>query len=165
MPSRREKSWEPGPQGRVLISGTTATLIGSGAQALQDGLTLLRIRGSLFARLASAAAAGEFMFGAVGIGKVESNAFGAGIASVPSPITDLDWDGWLWWDFLSFESVTDAEALNRGGIAGWRVPIDTKAMRKLDLGDVIYAAVEMRTESGALTASIALDCRMLVALS
>ena len=44
--------------------------------------------------------------GAVGLCIVSENAFNAGIASIPTPITDIQWDGWLWYQSFSLRTPT-----------------------------------------------------------
>jgi len=54
--------------------------------------------------------------------------------------------------------------LNTGGVGiGERAVVDTKAMRKLDLGDVIFAVAQV-TELGAATMRVFFDSRLLVML-
>jgi len=162
---RRRSSWEAGPgAGRAAPTDTTPAFIGSVANVTLDGITLARIRGFVDIRLIAAAAGGEFMRGAVGLGVTSVEGTATGIGSVPTPITEIDAETWLWWEGFSMESVTDAETLNRGGLAGYRLPIDTKAMRKLNVGDSLYLAIEVETESGTVTVSAHADSRMLVLL-
>ncbi len=142
----------------------TASFIGLAAAVTQDAITLVRLRGSLFIQLASAAAAGDRLLGAVGIGITSTEGVLAGIGSVPTPITEISAESWLWWDFVFIEAVTDAEAVNTGGVAGYRVPIDTKAMRKMNVGDTLYAVWEGSEVSGTLLVNMALNTRALVLL-
>ena len=165
-PARRRSSWEvgPGASRRSISTIDNPAFIGLVANPVEDGLTLVRIRGDLYVRLTAAAAAGEFMHGWVGIGLTSAEGTAAGIGSVPTPVAELNAESWLWMHFWSVESVTDAEAVDRGGVGGYHVPIDTKAMRKLSAGQSLYAAVEAEAETGTVTASFTLDTRMLVLL-
>ena len=164
---RRRSSWEEGPGGGAPqdFSDTTPIFIGAAAAATVDGLTLVRMRGSLYIWLSTAAAAGDAMTGAVGIGITSTEGVAAGIASVPTPITEMNAETWLWWENFAVRSVTDTEAINTGGIGGYRIPIDTKAMRKMNVGDTLYAAGEVGSETGTVTLSITLDTRALLLLS
>jgi hypothetical protein len=93
-----------------------------------------------------------------------------GVTAVETPITEESWDGWLWHSYFAVKSggiidgtaSTDDNQIN-GGSAVLRLPIDTKAMRKLNQEDVIYAAIEV-TESGTSTARVHLNSRSLVML-
>ena len=161
---RRRSSWEDGPgAGRSSISSTTPQFIGAAAAVISDGITLARIRGELYFMLATADAAGSRIFGAVGIGVSATEAVAAGIGSVPTPVTEQDAETWLWWSSFFLESVTDTETV-QGSVNSFRIPIDTKAMRKLNVGDTIYAAVEASGVSGTVAATFFLDMRMLVLL-
>ena len=163
--ARRASSWEVGPgDGRAGFSDTTPQIVGSGSAATEDGLTLVRVRGSLYVQLQSSSAAGNYARGAVGIGVTSVEGFAVGVTGVPTPITEQAAESWIWWENFVLESVTDAEAINTGGIGGYRIPIDTKAMRKLNVGDVVYCAVECSAVSGTITGTVALDTRALVLL-
>ena len=99
------------------------------------------------------------MFGAVGIGKISAPAFAAGITAVPTPITESRWNGWLW---HSFFSVHDQDiSLAPGPGFHQRIMIDSKAMRKFDSEEVLFAVAEV-TEIGSLTIAMYLDTRMLI---
>ena len=165
-PARRKSSWEIGPgRGRVTITAsTTPMIIGVGGAASEDGLTLARLRGDLYVRMIAAAASGDIMSGWVGIGITSTQGFAIGVTAVPTPVTELAEENWIWMHHWSVEAVQDAEVLNRGGLGGYHVPIDTKSMRKLNIGDVMYAAVEASSTSGTPVASFELDTRALVLL-
>ena len=58
--------------------------------------TLLRTRGAMLFN-SDQIAAGEEVIGALGMILVSEDAFAAGIASIPSPVNDIDNDGWVLW--------------------------------------------------------------------
>ena len=78
-------------------SSSGSAFLGSGVTPVVSGLTLVRTRGQLFATLAVSSAAGDGYTGVWGIGKVTAAAFAAGLTAIPTPITEADWDGWLYW--------------------------------------------------------------------
>ena len=171
--TRRRKGWEVGigqvaPQ--TAITGSSSVIVTSGLQPTIDGLTLLRTRGSLLYFLSLATAALDGFRGAFGIGIVTSAAFTAGAASVPTPITEQGWDGWLFWHRIDATAASpiaggvsaDADAL-LPLVAGERVEIDSKAMRKVAQDETIFAAIEL-VEVGTATFQWAVDSRMLFAL-
>ena len=164
---RRLKSWEVGP-GRSItqtqITGSTALLATSGSALLQDGLTLLRLRGELTLQIATVSAIGSGYSGAVGIGIVTLDAFTAGVASVPQPVADEEWDGWIWWHPFSVKSITATigDGVNAAAVQQ-RIPMDTKAMRKLRENDVIFFMIET-TEVGVALLDWHVDSRILLAL-
>ena len=90
----------------------------------------------------AATAVGDGFQVAVGICIVSENAFNAGVASVPAPFTDIGWDGWMWhWQGTLAASSTTID--NTLGVTAHREQIDSKAMRKIKLGDVQCAVIEM----------------------
>ena len=161
--ARRRKSWEVGPgQVAETTSSVSANVIlGSGSAATLEGLTLLRLRGMFTAQLRAFAAVGDGFSGAIGIGIVTAEAFAVGVTAVPLPITDVAWDGWIWWEPIQLKTHVALAA----GEVGTKVvsTVDSKAMRKLRLGDTIFAIVEV-TEVGTSIIAMQFDSRILVAL-
>ena len=101
---------------------------------------------------------------ALGLCVVTENAFGVGITAVPTPLTDIGWDGWLWhWAGSVYgpsTTVTNAE-----GSANVRIPIDSKAMRKFKETDVMLAVLEVSAEVGAAVLTAKMVTRVLVKVS
>ena len=97
--SRRLTSWEFGPGGTSETAFTTSSsaFLGS-AVSLVAGVgkvTVVRTRGSFLAYLNTASALNDGYSGAIGIGIASLAAISAGIASVPTPLTEMDSDNWL----------------------------------------------------------------------
>ncbi len=161
-PQKRATSWTRGPFGTYTRTASGNALIANGQQALLDGLTIVRLRGEVTAFLSSATTALDGYTGAFGIGIANENAFNAGVASVNIPVTDVAWEGWLYHQFFSCKAHTSGEVT--GQCANYRFEIDSKAMRKIKLGDVVYAAIEV-LEVGAATLNGHFDTRMLSKLS
>lgn len=173
---RRKTSWQVGPAsgsvagGEQILTSSTATIMLQGGAVNVDGITLVRTRGEFNIALTAATAATDGFHGAFGIGLVSLPAFNAGIASVPTPVAEEDWEGWLYHRYFSLFSggVIDASSTSSDNqanptCAALRVEIDSKAMRKLGEDMVLYAAVEL-TETGTATASIFMDSRVLIKL-
>ena len=95
---RRRTEWSEGVGGNAvtMISIGGNTLLGSFLVTTFGEETLVRVRGLLHCVLTAATAVGDGYFGAVGIGLATTAAVAAGAASVPTPITELGWDGWLY---------------------------------------------------------------------
>ncbi len=164
---RRRTGWEAGTGGTTVTEFSTLTpaFIGNAVVALLDGLTLLRTRGFLKIVQIAGATANDGMVGAFGIGIATTAAITAGIGSVPTPITEQEWEGWLYWQGFSVSTITATEGDGVNAVA--RVQefiIDSKAMRKIDENESLYAAFEVGTEVGAVTIAVTHDCRMLFAL-
>jgi len=153
---RHRSSWEVGPEtsgggGQQTITASVAQLAGTAVQAVIDGQTLIRTRGEVLMFLTSATAIGHGFYGAFGIAKATSAAILAGAASVPTPITEEAWDGWLYHRYFScisagpIAAATAAqEALQVNNVcAALRFEVDSKAMRKHAVDEGFYAAIEV----------------------
>ncbi len=162
--SRRRRGWEVGPGDTTVtaVSSSSAVFMGAGASALQDGLTLARLRGRFAAFLDTATGIGDGFSGAFGIGIVKAPAFAAGISSVPTPIAEQDDDSWIFWMPVQVFAQDASDAgLGRGAFQ--EIVVDSKAMRKLNEGDVIYAALEV-VLAGTAVADFRFDSRALLLL-
>ena len=159
--SRRKTSWSQGPRGTLSISTNAQTIFASGAQANVPELTLVRVRGELWITLSTVdAALSGFPQVAVGICNVTENAFGAGATAIPAPITDINWDGWLWFWQGRFTSpsgtLTDAD-----GATNARIVIDSKAMRKVHVTDTLVGVIQTTGEIGTATMVANMETRVL----
>ena len=157
--TRRLTDWGlgPGTSGATAFTTSSAAIIGAGITP-STLLTVVRTRGLFDAFLTSSTSPGDGFFGAVGIGLASESAFDVGIGSLPTPITELVWDGWLWHSFFScHEGSPDPGA---DGAGQHRIVIDSKAMRKFGPETVIYVAVEV-VELGTAAMSVFCDTRML----
>jgi len=171
--TRRASSWEEGPGqvgAQTTISSSIASITSSIVLALTDGLTVVRIRGRFHAWLKTAANAAEGFSGAFGIGITTAAALAAGAGSVPTPITEQAWEGWLYWTPIQLIApigpLTAAQTTASGmiGQLGTQImEVDTKAMRKIGEDMAIYAAIEV-TEVGTASMDYRFDSRMLVKL-
>ncbi len=159
---RRKSGWSVGPGGTAVtsVASSTAILVGGGIIATIDGLTAVRIRGHALFTLTSNTSAQDGFQGAFGIGIVELPAFTAGIGSVPTPITEQGSENWLYWTAVSLRGAAASSASldGHGSIQRWDV--DTKAMRKTDTAQVVYAALEV-VEVGTAAAQFWFDSRCL----
>ena len=165
---KRTTLWNPGPfsTGPQSVTANGISSVNTGQTAL-GGVTLVRIRGVVTVWLEVVGTIGDG-FGRVtaGIGIVTTDAFTAGAASMPSPQEDADWGGWLWFQNIGAligQSVTEAE--NTGVLSMVRIPIDSKAMRKIAPNETIFGSLEFQVEVGSAMAVFAMDTRMLVKLS
>ena len=154
--ARRKNSWGVGPQSNTggapatTITGTTVAAGGVSALAALDGLTLVRTRGSLLVQLVTASNAGDGFHGAFGIAKANSPALTAGIASLPTPNIEDDWDGWIYhryFELIAGGAISEASGSNEPGQGAvhqaLRVEIDSKAMRKVAIEEGFYMAIDV----------------------
>ena len=160
---RRKTSWGlgPGGTGATQVTSSGALIVGAGASATDDGLTLVRTRGSFDMQIADTAGISDAIIGAMGIGIVTAEAFAIGITAVPSPITDDVWDGWLFHQYFGYSPglIISTTLVS----AGYRIPVDSKAMRKLDFGDTIFFGLET-VETGTVVLNVMANSRLLVKL-
>ena len=163
---RRRTSWEEGTGGTTPtnFTGTVSQFLGSALSFLEDGLTVLRFRGYLRAILTAVAGANDGFSGAMGIGMTTTAAITAGAASVPLPIDEQDWDGWLYWRAFSLQSATATigDGVNAVGVA-LDYEIDSKAMRKVGEDMALYAVLQS-VENGTSVMDVWHDSRVLLAL-
>ena len=172
---RRKSSWGVGPEttvngGPETITGTTAQIATTAVTLTLDGATLVRTRGELVVNILTAAAQADGFHGAFGIAKATAPAFTAGVAAVPTPLTEEDWDGWLYHRYFSLlsggiinQGVSADEDIINSTIAALRVEVDSKAMRKVAITEVIYAVIEV-VEVGTSTLRWSFNSRLLFKL-
>ena len=173
---RHRSQWEVGPRtssngGSQIISGSVAQIGALTAVAQVDGITLIRTRGELLMYLTSAVASLDGFFGAFGIGKATAAALLVGVTAVPTPITEESWDGWLYHRFFSLMApgpIAVATAAQEQlqvapAVSALRFEVDSKAMRKIDVDESFYCAIEV-VEVGASSMSWHMNSRMLVKL-
>ena len=161
--SRRKTAWSAGP------SETTAELTAAGAfiwtlgsQALVDGLTQVRVRGEYNVFLPVVTTIGDgYLSMAVGLCIVSENAFGVGITAVPTPFTDMGWDGWLFHRLHSQIIGLSTTELGVAPTEAFRIELDSKAMRKIRATDVLIGVGELGTEVGAATLAFSAQTRVL----
>ena len=121
-------------------------VIGAG----QDN-TVLRSRGELVVQAVADAATDTAVMG-LGIGVITTNSRIVGGTSVPGPITDIGWDGWLYHRFVGFEANPATSASNVAILLNRVVDIDSKAMRKLPEGSSVVLIAEVSTADMVVTA-------------
>jgi len=113
--------------------------------------------------LVSATGAVDGFQGAFGIGIATLQAVTAGIASVPTPLTDARDENWIFWHPISLHA-SSATRSEFGNESIQRIIVDSKAMRKTPQGVAMYAAMEV-IESGTASMSVFFDSRQLFKLS
>ena len=161
--ARRLTGWSEGPGDFTTLQSITVSsvgLVGQGAVAAQEGLTVVRIRGVIGLTLTAADAALSGFRGAFGICRISENAFGIGVTAIPSPIIDRSWDGWMWHQHYYLMQAVVFSAQIAGGSALVTIPIDTKAMRKVPVSDVIVLMGE-HIESGTAVMNVMASTRLL----
>jgi len=161
---RRLTSWAGGPDGLdIEFSGDGASLGTNGFLFTTSG-TIVRIRGLFSARLESSTAAGDGFRGAFGLGMVTQAAFNAGVASLPHPFDEVDWDGWMYHRFFDARDVTATHTDGANAVAAvQQFEIDSKAMRKFEEDGAMVGVIQV-IELGTATIVAAWDTRILAKL-
>ena len=151
---RRQTHWTEA-SGGVDITSTLVTLLTSLVPA-HGGETVVRVRGLLSFVLTSAVTVGDGFIGALGIGVVTSSAAAVGVGSIPTPLTEAGWDGWLLHKY--FAAHASVAAQGPGGVVS--AELDSKAMRKMTADDRLVFVSEV-IEKGAASASLLFRARVL----
>ena len=166
---RRLTAWSLGPGGddlasldQLSLSATGDSIFGSGVTPVVPALTVVRLRGVLRLNLTAADTGGSGFNYAVGIGIVSADAFTVGATAVPKPFTDADWPGWMWHHFGQLSTAVGALTTTNAHPA-LVTEIDSKAMRKLRLNEVLFGIIEA-AELGTSVMTATLTSRVLVKL-
>ncbi len=159
--TRRRVGWEEGPGTFVegTSSGTSSNILGAGQQFVQDGLTVVRIHGTFELLLTAVGSARDGFHGALGIGIVTVAAFDAGVASIPMPLTEIEWGGWFFHQLFSLNA--NSATLDATNVLHFQ--FDTKAMRKSSTEEIVVMVLDL-VEQGVATCAFRGASRMLLKL-
>ena len=153
---RKRRTHWTGSTGAATVTATGSNILASRAGP-HDGSTIVRVRGFANAVLESASAINNGYSGAFGIGIVSTAAATAGVASIPTPFTEIGWEGWLWHSFFSVFRMIDPGA---NGNAYQRLEIDSKAMRKWNEDETLVFVSEV-VETGTSSIDVGIFARVL----
>ena len=169
---RRLTDWIGGigtvPKDEVTLAGQTAALLTvfdtrvTGVSPSAP-FTVIRTRGILMVGPAQSVAS-SFTQGAYGICVISGEAYDAGVAAVPTPWSEAGDDRWMvheYWANFYEPGVTGTDAGIQAGGPFTTLKIDSKAMRKLDFGDVLITVLE---NAASDTVRFAFNHRTLVKL-
>ncbi len=170
---RRKTTWALGPGGTVggqVLSASSSVIVGSGAAATLDGITVARLRGELLLTLLTSSLAGGGFEGAFGIARFTEAAFAAGVASLQHPIDEESWDGWMYHQYFALSSggvISGAASKSDDAVSSvsavLRVMVDSKAMRKFEINDVMAGVLQI-AETGTASMLVQFRSRQLVML-
>ncbi len=139
---RRDTLWLGGTfVNTTLTSASSAALVTSlsaGALALRP-FTIVRTRGIIQVQSDQEAASEDYS-GVVARLVVSDQANAAGIGSVPTPVTESDSDLFMLYEPFA-SAMLDTGTSQQDGIGVQRV-IDSKAMRKVDVGQDLIQVIE-----------------------
>ena len=144
--SGRLTSWI-GPPDQAYVNVASAASVIISSAGFEEPVTVMRTRGRV-SILPQTEAADAIIIGAVGMAIVSTEAFAAGVASIPSPFRDADWGGWFVWRTFAFRfTFADATGFIEEG-AGFEV--DSKAMRKVTANETLVVIAESQSGAFAL---------------
>ena len=153
--STRKSSWARSASETDVVPLAAATVVLDqilSAAVIEDSLgpqsTIVRTRG-MFSVGSDQSSATEFPFGAFGMALVSSEAAVAGAASIPSPYTDGDWDGWFVHGYFhSGTQVASVASISTTSLDHFA--FDSKAMRKLQDNTSVVFLVENASATDGL---------------
>ena len=156
---RRATSWFTGP-GEFTSKAFSAdylvgALMNSATAVPGDGYTVVRIHGILEILLLLSTSGTDGFEGAFGMGIVSNEAHATGDVAIPSPLLDVGWEGWLVHRFFAIHAST-ATATQR-----MQIDIESKAKRRIDAGEILFAKIAVR-EEGVATMEAKLASRVLM---
>ncbi len=155
---RRLTAWFEFPPGNVTLTAAGGTLsfsLNAAALAMRP-FTVVRTRFELML-ISDQAAAIEVQAAGFGIAVVSDEATAVGVTAIPTPITDMGSDLWFVYQLI----YADESNLTDRTKGGTKMTIDSKAMRKVDIGQDIVVVSELAATVGG-GAVLTLGGRMLV---
>jgi len=151
---RRRTHWVEALGAVADLTATGSTLLFTSAVG-HEGETIVRVRG-LFTAVLEVAGVGDGFFGAFGMAIVTTAAATAGVASIPTPLTEGGWDGWLLHRYFDV-----ARSVQAGGPGEYtRLELDSKAMRKANEDESLVGVLEI-AENGVAQMSAQVRVRIL----
>ena len=146
--------------GLVTVVGLVKGLYTVGLATVTGALTIVRTRGVFSVRAAAAAVGNSITRGAFGIILVSTDAFAAGVGSVPGPISDDFNDWYVWAPFtLLHDDTTPSDSPHVT-----TVQFDSRGMRKSKFGQVAVAVLEVESDLAGTALDSAFSMRNQVKL-
>ncbi len=160
-PAGRQSLWVGLGLTTATLSASAATLVATlnaAALALRP-FTIVRTHLDIFFE-SDQSAAGEFTGGVFSMQVVTETAAAAGIASIPTPLTETDADFFVYQGlYARLRLLSSVGFVERG--ADSTFVVDSKSMRKVSTDDDVALVAELRYATGA---NMSLEGRMLVKL-
>ncbi len=160
---KRQVTWiGPADQGFIPVATGAKVLIAT-FDPSTAGLpkpTVVRTRGEVAIAMEANVETDQEAVGAYGVALVSDQAVAAGVASIPGPYDNADWDGWFVWRSWNFVQEAAGTPASLSMMMNAQ-EVDSKAMRKVSDNETIVLVAE--SQSGAFRISMPL--RLLVKLS
>ena len=141
--------------GLTTTIGIAKAVYSFGLLVTVDALTIVRTRGQFGVRVAAASSGNSIIRGVLGLIVVSSDAFAAGIGSLPGPLSDSGNDWFVWAPFtLLFDDVI----ANNDSKYVTAVDFDSRGMRKMKFGQEIALILEVESDlaGSAIDSAVAL---------
>ena len=151
----RASIWFDFQPARVALTAAGGTVIASLNTAALNLLpfTIIRSRFELFID-SDQAAVDEVQVAGFGIAVVSDQAVVIGVTAIPTPITDMSSDLWFVHKIV-YGGATPSDAAGRGGNVGLAYTVDSKAMRKVVIGQDIVIVGEFSSVGSGLRLTVA----------
>ena len=134
----------------ILALGTsvnTDELVQGASLAFGNSATILRIRGAVQASFDSTNTAGDDITLTWALGMVSTDAFAAGLGSMPDPAGEPEYP-WLWWGTMFLHSELTVAPPGGWGTLAQRLEVDSKAMRKVKPGQSLVWLMQATGQAG-----------------
>jgi len=157
---KRVTSWHGGGVDIAnIVTGTIQfqTIVSEATMETFPTPTIVRIRGSLSLLTDDSSTPGAFGFVNVGLIVVTAAALAA--SGVPAPLTDIGND-WIWWECFTF-GASAADVIGEE-ITIDRKIVDSKAMRKVGLNEVLVLVAELNNSESVMVANLQGALRVLL---
>jgi len=133
---------------QVTFSAPGKTTL-SGSFAFLTKQTIMRVRsGGFMCMLDATQQVGDFIEIAVGLCVASTDAVAAGAGSLPDAFADIGYP-WLWWTAFHLRSELAAGVNDLGSSVYRSGPIDSKAMRRVSIGQSLIWVAEIISAAGA----------------
>ncbi len=160
---KRRVSWDGANISITNLVVGTAQFVTVLSEVILEGFptpTFVRTRGKLAVVTDVSSIPGGF--GVVTMGLIVATAAAVTGAALPNPATNTGND-WLWWD-SAFIGASASDVIGED-ITVDRLTVDSKAMRKIGLNQVLVLVADLQTCEGTMVANICGSLRILLKAS
>ena len=160
---RRGSFWE-GVNIDISVTTGASVVIAAITEANLESVpnpTIVRVRGNLLCRVSATGAASAAASLTMGLIVMDARSFA--VPSVEIPNTDVGSD-WFWWDQRSFtkDTTTGQADDDSGESLVTRIHVDNKAMRKVQVNQVVALVAQNLVQNGTMTIDLSGTFRMLL---
>ncbi len=159
---RQRKHWHAIGDQKALMTAASTVILGSFTAAGGDPFTVLRLVGEVIVAPDNAGiAADDSCVVGIGFGVVSADAVIVGSSAMPDPIAEPDFN-WLWWYQVHMTFPHASGSLVGLATEAARIPIESRAMRKVAPRQSLVMIAEYTTLAGTPPISVLGAARVLV---